>query len=60
MAVLNYQELIAWQRAMDLVEAVHAATAHFPREEVYGLTNQMRRASVSVPAPINSLVAPQL
>jgi len=52
MAVKNYSELIAWQRAMDLVEAVYQATQAFPREEVYGLTSQLRRAVVSVPSNI--------
>jgi four helix bundle protein len=52
MKVKNYQELIAWQRAMDLVEQVYSATQCFPREEVYALTNQLRRASVSIPSNI--------
>lgn len=51
-AVLNYRELIAWQRAMDLVEAVYTATLEFPREEAYGLTAQLRRAGVSIPSNI--------
>jgi len=46
----NYQDLIAWQKAMDLVEAVYAATKSFPKEELYGLTSQVRRAAVSVPS----------
>ena len=49
---LNYRDLIAWQKSMDLVEAVYRATANFPREEVYGLTSQLRRAAVSVPSNI--------
>ena len=48
----NYADLIAWQKAMDLVEMVYKATSQFPREEIYGLTNQMRRAAVSVPSNI--------
>ena len=48
----NYTGLIAWQRAMDLVEAVYAASAGLPRDEQFGLTAQMRRAAVSVPANI--------
>jgi four helix bundle protein len=52
MSVQSYQDLTAWQRAMDLVEAVYRATQSWPREELYGLTNQARRAAVSVPANI--------
>jgi len=52
MRVKNYQELIAWQKAMDLVEAVYRASRNFPREETYALTNQIRRAAVSVPSNI--------
>ena len=52
MAVKNYSELIAWQRAMDFVEAVYKATQVFPREELYGLTSQIRRAVVSIPSNI--------
>jgi four helix bundle protein len=52
MAGRNYSDLIAWQKAMDLVEMVYQATRQFPKEEVYGLTNQLRRAVVSVPSNI--------
>ena len=48
----NYLDLIAWQKAMDYAEAVYAATRGFPREELYGLTSQLRRAAVSVPSNI--------
>jgi four helix bundle protein len=52
MKVKKYSELIAWQKAVDLVESVYKATASFPREEIYGLTSQVRRAAVSVPSNI--------
>ena len=52
MKVKNYQELIAWQRAMDLAEEVYTASRDFPREEIYALTNQIRRAAVSIPSNI--------
>jgi four helix bundle protein len=52
MASRNYRDLVAWQRAMDLVEVVYVATRKFPKEEQYGLTIQMKRASVSVPSNI--------
>jgi len=46
----NYRGLLAWQRAMDLVESVYRATRNWPKEELYGLTDQIRRAAVSVPS----------
>lgn len=52
MGVRNYRDLIAWQKAMDLVVDVYAATRDFPREEMYGLTAQLRRAAVSIPSNI--------
>jgi four helix bundle protein len=48
----NYRDLIAWQRAMDLVEEVYRVTKTFPKEELYGLTAQLRRCSVSIPSNI--------
>ena len=50
--IKGHRDLIVWQKAMDLVEAVYSATASFPREETYALTSQIRRAVVSVPANI--------
>jgi four helix bundle protein len=52
MTVRHYQELVAWQRAMDMVVAVYGVTKAFPREEIYALTSQLRRAAVSVPSNI--------
>jgi four helix bundle protein len=52
MPVKDYRELIVWQKAMDLVVAAYRTTAGFPKQEVYGLTSQMRRAAVSVPSNI--------
>ena len=48
----TYRELIAWQKAMDLAERVYRASRSFPREELYGLTSQLRRSAVSVPSNI--------
>jgi len=48
----NYADLIAWQRAMDLVEHVYTATSVMPASERFGLTSQIRRAAVSIPANI--------
>lgn len=52
MTVKHFKELIAWQKAMDLVELVYQRTTDYPREEIYGLTNQTRRAAVSIPSNI--------
>ena len=52
MKVRNYQELIAWQKAMDLVVEIYTISKAFLRDEVYGLTSQTRRAAVSVPSNI--------
>jgi len=48
----HYQQLIAWQKAIALVTAIYAETKSYPREEIYGLTSQLRRAAVSVPSNI--------
>jgi four helix bundle protein len=45
-------DLIAWQKAMTLAEAVYSATLELPRDEKFGLCAQMRRAAVSIPANI--------
>jgi four helix bundle protein len=50
--VKSYRDLIVWQKSMSLAEIVYRTTAAFPREEVYGLTSQMRRAAVSVASNI--------
>lgn len=52
MKLKNYQDLIAWQKSMDLVEDVYRASKDFPREEIYALTSQIRRAAVSIPSNI--------
>lgn len=48
----NYKDLLAWQKSMDLVTACYKHTANFPALERYGLTDQLRRAAVSIPANI--------
>lgn len=52
MGVRNYRDLIAWQKAMDLVDLIYQTTKGFPKDEMYGLTNQLRRAAVSIPSNI--------
>jgi four helix bundle protein len=51
-AVRSYKDLEVWQKAMQLAEDCYRATSEFPREEVYGMTAQIRRAAVSIPANI--------
>ena len=48
----SFQELKVWSKAIDLTVLVYELTAAFPRQEIYGLTSQMRRASVSVASNI--------
>lgn len=52
MALQHYRELVAWQKSMDFAESVHRLTRTFPREEMFGLTSQLRRAVVSIPSNI--------
>jgi four helix bundle protein len=51
-SIKSHRDLIAWQRAMNLVVAVYQASKLYPKDELYGLTNQTRRAAVSIPANI--------
>jgi four helix bundle protein len=48
----SYQDLVVWQQAMGLAIGVYSATKSWPKEELYGLTSQVRRAATSVPANI--------
>jgi four helix bundle protein len=50
--IKNYRDLIVWQKSLDLVDMIYDFTASFPATEVYGLTNQLRRAGVSIPSNI--------
>lgn len=51
-AAQSFRELVVWQRSIQLATAVYRMTQGFPREELYGLTSQMRRCAVSVPSNI--------
>jgi len=48
----SYRDLIVWQQAMDLAVSIYAETKTWPRDELYGLTSQIRRAATSIPANI--------
>ncbi|MGB8732614.1 MAG: four helix bundle protein [Candidatus Sulfotelmatobacter sp.] len=48
----SYRDLKVWRKGMELVTEIYRATRLFPRDEVYGLTSQLRRAAVSVPSNI--------
>jgi len=50
--IKNYRDLEVWQKAMDLVVMCYQTTNKFPKNEIYGLTSQLQRAAVSVPANI--------
>jgi len=51
-AVHSFRDLKVWQRAIQLSVAIYRLTKGFPREELYGLSSQIRRASVSIPSNI--------
>lgn len=48
----THKDLLVWQKSMDLSVLVYKTTNTFPKEELYGITSQMRRASVSIPSNI--------
>ena len=47
-----YRELIVWQKAYTFSLKIYKITKDFPKDEMYGLTNQLRRASISIPSNI--------
>ena len=49
---MDYQGLVAWQRAMDLCTEIYRMSETFPRREMFGLTQQLRRSAASVPSNI--------
>ncbi len=48
----SYRDLVVWNKAMELVMEVYRLTSVFPKEEFFGLTNQLRRSAVSIPSNI--------
>jgi four helix bundle protein len=51
-SIKSHKDLLAWQKAMDLIELVYGLTREFPREEVFGLATSLRRAAVSIASKI--------
>ena len=52
MAGSHFKDLVVWKKAIDLVTEVYKITGTFPKEELFSLTNQIRRAAISVPSNI--------
>ena len=50
--VKSYQDLLVWQKSVDLVTEIYRVTNTFPREETFGLTSQLRRSAISIPSNI--------
>ena len=50
--IKTHKDLLVWKKGVDLVEQICKFTNQFPKEELYGITNQMRRCAVSIPANI--------
>lgn len=50
--IKSYKDLDVWKKSIDLVKQVYSMTKSFPKEEIYGLTSQMRRCAVSIPSNI--------
>ena len=53
MEIKTYRDLDIWKRSIDLVEKIYKLTQEFPREEIYGLTSQLRRCAVSIPSNVS-------
>ena len=52
MYVQSFKQLIVWQKSIELVKEVYRRTSQLPKEELYGLSSQMRRCAVSIPSNI--------
>jgi len=50
--IKTYKDLIVWQKSVQFVSLVYKDTSEFPKEEVYGITSQIRRAAISIPSNI--------
>jgi len=52
MKIKSYKDLNIWKRSIKVVEDIYKTTKNFPKEEIYGLTSQLRRSAVSIPSNI--------
>ena len=52
MILKSYKDLIVWQKSIKLVKEIYVSTSNFPKNEIYGLVSQMRRAAISIPSNI--------
>jgi len=52
MKIKSYKDLNIWKRIIEVVEDIYKITKNFPKEEIYGLTSQLRRSAVSIPSNI--------
>ncbi|OGJ63438.1 hypothetical protein A3A67_01190 [Candidatus Peribacteria bacterium RIFCSPLOWO2_01_FULL_51_18] len=52
MLAMSYRKLKVWAKSRELVKVIYQLTQHFPKEELYGLTSQVRRAAVSIPSNV--------
>ena len=52
MKIKSYKDLNIWKRSIGVVEDIYKVTKNFPKEEIYGLTSQLRRSAVSIPSNI--------
>ena len=50
--IRSFRDLNIWQKGIDLVKDIYKETQNFPKQEIYGLTNQIRRAAISIPSNI--------
>ena len=55
----GHKDLNVWKKSMQFVMEIYSLTSHFPKEEIYGLTSQIRRAAVSIPSNISEGAARQ-
>jgi four helix bundle protein len=50
--IKSYEDLLVWQKSMVLVKEIYILTKNFPKDEMFGLTSQIKRAAVSIPSNI--------